>query len=307
MLTAADDRLHPPPVDDPWWTETAWFGVAVPEAGLCASLYQIYRPNQGVMSTAVYVWEPGREDLRELPYYRTWWHLPIPEGAHPCDNDLPSGLSVRAEEPMSTYRLRYDDEPEIRLDLRWEAIAPAQPFHVANGMGHLDQLGHVTGTLELHGTTHQVDCVEMRDRSWTPRREATRSTRRGYLYGGLPDASRGFFAATNVEPGATVDAVVGGWVLHDGQVRPVRGGERRVRRDAEHRPVAVELELVLDDGTTERWSGDVRSRLALPTTPYFAWMSLADWSSDDGTRCWGEDHDSWSPARWRAFCRGGAR
>src|SRR5690606_19248998 len=88
VLTAADDHLHPPPVDDPWWTETAWFGFAVPAAGLCGSLYQIYRPNQGVMSTAVYVWEPGREDLRELPYYRTWWHLPIPEGAHPCDNDL---------------------------------------------------------------------------------------------------------------------------------------------------------------------------------------------------------------------------
>src|SRR3546814_1485324 len=80
MLTAADDRLHPPVDDDPWWTETAWFGFAAPAEGLCGSIYQIYRTTQGVMATAVYVWAPGREDLRELPYYRTFWHLPIPDG-----------------------------------------------------------------------------------------------------------------------------------------------------------------------------------------------------------------------------------
>lgn len=306
MLTAADDRLHPPVTDDPWWTETAWFGFAVPEAGICGSLYQIYRTNQGVMATAVYVWEPGREDLRELPYYRTWWHLPIPDGAHPCDNELPSGLSVRAEEPLSTYRLRYEDDPEISLDLRWEALAPPQPLHVSNGMGHLDQLGRVTGTLTLHGTAHEVDCVEMRDRSWTPRRETTARTRRGYLYGALADGSRGFFAATNVGPEGGRDELVGGWVLHEGEIVPVTGGERRVHRDAAHRPAAVELDLELDGGT-ETWTGTVHSRLALPTTPYFAWMSLTEWTSGDGVRCWGEDHDSWSPARWRAFCRGDER
>jgi hypothetical protein len=54
----------------------------------------------------------------------------------------------------------------------------------------------------------------------------------------------------------------------------------------------------------ERWTGEVRSRLALPTTPYFAWMSLVAWTEDGGGSCWGEDHDSWSPRRWRALCRG---
>ncbi|MGV3760230.1 MAG: hypothetical protein ACO1PW_11935 [Actinomycetota bacterium] len=306
MLTAADDRLHPPVTDDSWWTETAWFGFAVPARGICGSLYQIYRPNQGVMATAVYVWQPGQEDLRELPYYRAFWHLPIPDGAHPCENELPSGLSVRTVEPMTSYRIRYEDDAEISLELDWVGIVPAQPLHVSNGMGHLDQLGRVTGRLRLHGEEHEVDCVEMRDRSWTPRRETTARTRRGYLYGARSDASRGFFAATNVGPGGGTDEVIGGWVLDGGDVRTVRGGERRVHRDESHRPVTVELWLALDDGE-ERWTGQVRSRLALPTTPYFAWMSLTEWTADDGTTCFGEDHDSWSPARWRAFCRGAER
>lgn len=306
MLTAADDRLHPPPTDDPWWTETAWFGFAVPEAGLCGSIYQIYRTNQGVMATAVYVWAPGREDLRRLPYYRTFWHLPIPAGAHPTDCTLPSGLAIATEEPLHAYRLRYRDEPEIALDLRFTGLLPPQPLHVSDGMGHLDQLGHVGGSLVLHGVEHEVDCVEMRDRSWTPRRETSTHTRRGYAYAATPDGT-GFFVATSVPPRHAdgedaPDVAVGGWLLRDGVTNPVTGGERRVRRDDEQRPVGVTVALDAG-GRTHRFDGDVVSRLALPTTPYFAWMSLTRWRGDDGWEGWGEDHDSWSPARWRTFCR----
>lgn len=306
MLTAADDRLHPPTSDDPWWTETAWFGFAVPDAGLCGSIYQIYRTNQGVMTTAVYVWSPGREDLRQLPYYRTFWHLPIPEGAQPLDCELPSGLSVTTEEPLRTYHLRYDDGDEIDLDLRFAGVLPPQPLHVSDGMGHLDQLGRVTGELVLHGEHHRVDCVEMRDRSWTPRRETSTHTRRGYAYGAT-HLGTGFFVATSVPPRhpdgeAATDAVVGGWVVRDGVATPVTAGERRVERDDEQRPVRVEVDVVVDRATTT-YVGEVASRLALPTTPYFAWMSLVRWRDPDGWEAWGEDHDSWSPARWRAFGR----
>ncbi|HEY9557048.1 MAG TPA: hypothetical protein VIR58_09950 [Acidimicrobiales bacterium] len=307
MLTAADDRLHPPVDDDPWWTETAWFGFAAPAEGLCGSIYQIYRTTQGVMATAVYVWAPGREDLRELPYYRTFWHLPIPDGAQPLDNELPSGLTISTEEALRTYRLRYDDPAELTFDLRFEGIHEAQPFHVSNGMGHLDQLGRVTGQLVLHGRTIPIDCIEMRDRSWTPRRETSSRTRRGYTYGADGDG-RGFYVATSVAPGSEdgTDEVIGGYLLQDGEVVPVTGGERRVARDDQHRPSGVVLEMATANGMTAV-SGAVESRLALPTTPYFAWMSLVEWTADDGWSCWGEDHDSWSPRRWRAFTqRGGA-
>ena len=28
-MTAADDELHPPPDDDPFWTETLWLGFGL--------------------------------------------------------------------------------------------------------------------------------------------------------------------------------------------------------------------------------------------------------------------------------------
>lgn len=301
MLTAADDRLHPPASDDPWWTETAWFGFAVPERGLGGSIYQIYRSNQGVMATAVYVWEPGAEDLGELPYYRTFWHLPIPDDAQPLDNVLPSGLSVTTERPLHTYRLRYDDTDEIHLDLRFHALHPPQPFHVSGGMGHLDQLGRVHGELVLHGESIAVDCVEMRDRTWTPRRETSQRTRRGYLYGAAAEG-RGFYGATSYDADRDRDDVLGGWLLRDGDVEPVQGGVREVARDDRLRPVAVRLELEVG-GRRCAFEGEVLSRLALPTTPYFAWMSIVRWRGDDGWVGWGEDHDSWSPSVLRAFRR----
>jgi hypothetical protein len=307
MLTAADDRLHPPVGNDPWWTETAWFGFAVPEQDLCGSIYQIYRTNQGVMATAVYVWQGDRQDLRELPYYRTFWHLPMPSDAHPLDNELPSGLSISTEEPMHAYRLRYDDPGELHLDLVFEAIHPAQPFHVSGGMGHLDQLGRIHGEMVLHGRPLAVDCIEMRDRSWTPRRETSKRTRRGYTYGATPEG-QGFFVGTSVDPSSEdgPDEVLGGYVLRGGDVVPITAGIRRVERDDEHRPCRVVVQVVAG-GEEMTVRGEVSSRLALPTTPYFAWMSLVRWTADDGWSGWGEDHDSWSPARWRAFCRTGGQ
>jgi len=299
-LGPADDRLHEPALDDPWWTETAWFGFSHPDTGLCGSIYQIYRTVQGVMATAVYVWLPGGEALHELPYYRTFWHLPIPPGAQPCDNELPSGLSIRTVAPMRAYAIHYTDPGELELTLDWQAVIEAQPFHVANGMGHLDQLGRVTGTITLQGDTIPIDCVEMRDRSWTPRRESSSRTRRGYTYGSTADGRDGFFAATTVEPGTNDDVAVGGWIVLGGRVWPTSAGRRTVTRDDLGRPIAVDLELTVE-GVTRRWHGQVESRLALPTTPYFAWMSLTTWTDESGRSLTGEDHDSWSPRRWRSL------
>src|SRR5690625_811005 len=156
-LTAKDDLLHEPVTDDPWWTETAWFGFAVPESDLCGSIYQIHRTNQGVLATAVYIWDRGGEALHEMPYYRTWWHVPMEPDQQILDVDLISGLSVRTIDAMSSYSIRYQDDDEVMLDLRWDALHPAVPLGVSGGMGHLDQLGRVRGRLVLHGEQHDID------------------------------------------------------------------------------------------------------------------------------------------------------
>jgi hypothetical protein len=144
----------------------------------------------------------------------------------------------------------------------------------------------------------------MRDRTWSPRRETSTGTRRGYAYGATTEGN-GFFVTTSVDPSSELgpDTILGGYLLREGEVVPVTGGLRHVERDGEQRPRRVGVEAVTADGVATTFRGDVHSRLALPTTPYFAWMSLVRWTADDGRGWWGEDHDSWSPARWRAFAR----
>ena len=44
---------------------------------------------------------PAREELWQLPYYRTWWHLPIPDGIEASSFELPNGLSYERLEPLT--------------------------------------------------------------------------------------------------------------------------------------------------------------------------------------------------------------
>src|SRR3546814_17119638 len=102
----------------------------------------------------------------------------------------------------------------------------------------------------------------MRDRSWTPRRETSSRTRRGYTYGADGDG-RGFYVATSVATGSEdgTDEVIRGSLLQDGEVVPVTGGERRVARDAHHRPSGAVLEEAKTKGLTPgAWGGGGRPR-----------------------------------------------
>jgi hypothetical protein len=128
VLTAADDDLHPPASDDRSWTETAWFAGAVPERGLVVWTYPLFRPELGIMSCGVYVWETGAEELWQLPYYRTWWHLPLPEGISATRFQLPTGLSYECLEPLSAYRITYADGDEMGLDMTFTAVHPPHPL-----------------------------------------------------------------------------------------------------------------------------------------------------------------------------------
>src|SRR5690606_33110884 len=124
------------------------------------------------------------EELWQLPYFRTWWHLPIPEDADLTRLELPNGLRYEVVEPLTSYRVAYADDDEIELEFTFEALHPPHPVGVvAGGRGHLDQFGRVRGELTLAGERIEIDCVEMRDRTWGPRRESRKRTFLTYSYG----------------------------------------------------------------------------------------------------------------------------
>jgi hypothetical protein len=304
-LTAADDRLHPGRTEDGSWSETAWFAASVPERGLAVWTYPLFRPELGIMSCGIYVWEPGAEELWQLPYYRTWWHLPIPDDIDLTRFTLANGLGYECLEPLTAYRVTYADGDAIELDLTFRGLHPPHGVGVEpGGRGHLDQLGRVQGELTLAGERIEIDCVEMRDRTWSPRRESRQRAFVTYSYAGDREGN-GFHLSTRLDHESGTNRILTGYLLRGGAVDPLAEGECRIERDAQGRPVAIGLTLGSADGGRVEVGGEVVSRLSMPSTPWFVWACIVRWTLPDGSEVYGEHQDTWSPAMLRA--RRGAR
>jgi len=302
ILTNADDLTHPPANDDPYWTETVWFGANVPERRLGVNFFMLLRTNLGIMVPSLFVWGPGGEEIWSMPYQRTLWHGLMPKDHDATNFKLPSGFEVERVNWLDEYRVRFEDSDRIKLNLHFKSLSPPVPYGVKNGYGHLDQYGHVTGEIVLDGEHISVDCLDMRDRTWSPRRETSQTARIGYTYGASSPAS-GFQIATKWYDEEPNDRVMLGYLLTANGNVVIRRGARFVDRDDEGRPVSVTVELATDDGKTYIARGKVISRFAMPTTPYFVWMSLVEWEFPDGSRGWGQDQDTWAPAKFREVRR----
>ncbi len=294
----ADDSFHEPAGSDPFWTETSWYAFSIPERRLTGAVYPVFRPNQGVCSAGVYVWDDSADSLHAIRYARNWWHLPMPD--HDLTElDLPNGLSYRTLEPLKRYAVRYDDGSELSLDLEYEALhAPHAPMLGATG--HLDQACRVTGSIRLHGDELVVDGFEMRDRSWSVRKDVG-PVRAGYSY--LVGADRALLAMSIW--GGDTYFVMSGYHLIEGDLVAVTGGSRRVERDSHGRPAKVQLSVTDAAGRRLEVTGTCVNRFAFQSSPnYFAWMSMADWELE-GEHLFGEDQDVWSPDLLRQAQRQG--
>ena len=78
-LVSADDTFHDPG-DDPWWTETVWFGWMVPERKMLGSFYPFFRPNMGVQAGGVWLFDDTAELPWEVCFFDFNWHLPMAPG-----------------------------------------------------------------------------------------------------------------------------------------------------------------------------------------------------------------------------------
>jgi hypothetical protein len=302
QLTAADDHFHPVTHDDDAWTETFWFAAAVPERGLGVWTYPLFRPRLGIMSCGVYAWEPDAEELWQLPYYRTYWHMRFPEGQRLTELSLSNGLSYRCLEPLTRYQIAYEDGDAMTLDLTFAALHPPHAYGVRDGLGHLDQLGRVTGEIVLYGERIPVDCIEMRDRTWGPRRESRQKTIFAYDYGAR-SATSGFHCSSLLDAERQEYRLMTGFVLREHGLRRLTEAVRQVDRDEFGRPAAVALRGRDEDGAEFEAHGEVMSRFGMPSTPWFNWGSIVRWTLPDRSRGYGEDQESWSPERFRALRR----
>jgi hypothetical protein len=300
LLSAADEAFHPGATKDRSWTETAWFAGVVPQRGIGVWTYPLFRHELGVMSCGIYVWEPGAEELWQLPYYRTWWHMAIPEGISATTFTLPNGLRYECVEPERRYRVTYADGDAIALELNFDAIHPPHPVGVVPGShGHLDQLGRVTGELTLHGERHELSGIEMRDRTWSPRRESRQRAFVTYSYGTSSESS-GFHVSTRYKPDLGRNDLLTGFLLENGVTVALDSGTCAVERDEQGRPVRVHVNAHTADSDRELdVHGEVVSRLSMPSTPWFVWACIVLWTLPDGSQAMGEHQDTWGPGALR--------
>lgn len=290
-LCEADDDFHPAELNH-WWTETCWFSFIVPERDLMAYLYCWNRPNIACSGGGAILWDASGEAPWEVPYYDYQFNLPPAKGDM-RDLVWPNGIGVRCLRPLERYAVRYSRAGTLEVQIEFDGIMDA----VLTG-GHIDQVGRVTGFMELHGLRSEIDCYAMRDRSWGPRSDLTgMGVRVGYCYG-TASASTGFLLFTDIQDDRDEMGRRYGYVIREGKRCDLVRAVRRVERSA-GRPTRIEIEGEDASGRAVAISGVCRNRMAFAPYPgMFCWLSLVRWEFD-GEVAWGENQDVWPPGSWR--------
>src|SRR5262249_29773491 len=156
------------------------------------------------------------------------------------------------------YAVEFADA-EIGLSLEFDAVEAPRMFSFG-GMGHLDQVGRVTGELTLQGEPIPVDCLAVRDRSWSIRED--KGPIRGHY--DVVIASPGPLMVTN--SASSHETIEGGYLVRDGVSTRIVSGRRTVERDGT-RPIAVRLTTTDEQGREALAEGAAVNGLTTLVTP----------------------------------------
>jgi hypothetical protein len=306
-FTARDDRFHFDQMSDRWWeTETCWFSFCHPERRLGGWIYVMARPNIGTVAGGAWVWDDAAHLPWEVLYSANYTAMRLPRDQDLDDITLPTGVSIRVLEPLTSYQLGYTDPGRFEASLRFDAVMPPHALTNTNSsflhLNHFDQIGRVTGEILLHGERIAIDCLAMRDRSWGPRPE--HRPRRNAYETGMASAQSGFLAVTNTTLAG--DDIAHGFLLRDGVVRNLVAGQRRVERDPEHGWTTRLVVTGCDEsGRGFEAVGSPVSRIVINRHTFIDINSLVRWTLDTGETAWGEDQDMTPVHAWSAWRRDG--
>ena len=303
-FSARDDSIHFDILSHRWWeTETAWFSFCCPERKLGGWLYSMFRPNIGTVAGGCWIWDASAHLPWEVAYSTNYTALRIPQGQDLTDIALPTGVTIKAIEPLTRYRLGYHEEERLSLDLTYEAVMPPRALHKADSpfksLNHFDQFGRVTGEIVLHGERIAIDCISMRDRSWGPRPEH-RPGRSAYVTGAA-SAKDAFLAGTKWND--DTDPIAYGFMIRDGEIGDLVSGRRIVERDpAQGWVTRITIEARDEFGRDLLAVGERLSGIIINRHSFIDSNGLIAWTIN-GKQGHGEDQDMWPVHRWSAFRR----
>jgi hypothetical protein len=325
----ADDTYHAPSTDDPYWVETTWWSLNVPERRLGAWLHAGYHANRRTVTWRVFAWDPDGADHGRLAYYKSMPDVPMPSDPDLRDIAFPAGgFSVSMLKPLMDYQIGYHDgDADFAIEFEHRSVHPPRRFTPGEAPAmhnpHLDQLGHLTGELVLRGERIPIDCYSVRDRTWGPRggqhsqsqkaeyvrgeyrvahpggprwREIERERGRGriqYIFGHT-DGRTGFLSFVRPQDGDAAGwaPLNVGWLLKDGVFERLDKTRSRMRNYRDPRTgwsAHMEVELVDVSGRTMQAEGFTVSHMCEHGTGSNALMR---WEYD-GKIGWGEDQDGW--------------
>lgn len=311
-ITADDDGFHVP-TDHPWETETFWTSFSVPERKMSGWFYNQVLANQGETGTCnggAFIWT----DAAENPYDVRVKAVPLPAERDLNDIALPNGNRIKTLEHLKCYMVQRFDKGRFEAELYFEGVMEPNPhpkgvWPFIRG-NHFDQAMHVTGELVLFGEKIEIDCLSVRDRTWSPRPPRGWSRRppdpnrpkrpyrtNAYVFG-TQSPKDAFLAYTSVEEGRPGEPLDTGYLIRDGVWAHLVSGERHCLVDPDTGFVwHIELEAVDTLGRKLHATGEMLSHDKAPhsNNALFRWR----W---DGAEGWGENQGeqaSWYPREKR--------
>ncbi|WP_022879440.1 hypothetical protein [Microbacterium sp. B19] len=261
MITDDDVEFHAPS-PDPMRAETNYFGFEIPEAGTHIGLYSLFRPNLGIVNSAVFANSRMVPVQTAIDFWDHRAYLPLGENRL-SDFSLANGLRVTCLDPNRRWELRFDSE-WMTVDVQYSALMPPYDIHdramdplardggndLASGDlwkgGHFDMTGAVEGTVRLHGRSYAVDWLLTMDHSWGVRGEYQSGTMTWLQAHFSRDfAVHAIFQSdATTPPGEPLDLSIShSYVMDHGEAVGVKAGTGRTLREGLAQR-EVELELV---------------------------------------------------------------
>lgn len=291
---AEHDAFHPVTSSDPAWIETVWFPFWVPDLALSVYVRVVFQPNDGRYGGSVAVWRAADELVFEGALAGRFDRLADLGDLRALA--LPGGLRLDCRAAAQRYHVQYE-HPDCALDVEFDALAePAYPAREDSpGMfaGHLDQHGHMRGSLRIGQEQIPIDCGTVRDRSWGPR--VVRSDLRLGNAHGTGDDEAFFAYIQQDEEGREI--VTGGSLIRDAVHAPLVEGLRTTEW-IDGWPVRLVLRARDARGRQLEATGTCLNRRAVVANPeLYAVLNLVRWSTRE-TELLGENHDVWSRTAW---------
>lgn len=287
----------------PYWNESAWFSVSIPERHIHGMIQYYFRPNMGMLNGGPVLWDRERRFQWDCLHYN-WSHLQgMPKGAQKFDMKARNSLSCRIIEPLMKYKIDYDKDGFV-MDLTWTAIGPLHELKTgdsgqqATAKFHIEQPGRMTGTIRRHGEEYAIDCFSMRDTSYG-RREYESLACGGYFWGIAEGTA---FHAIAMGKGHEARSI-GGFIWKDGEMASLVSGRREVLEWGQFAPCNVRWEATDTLGRSMTATGEIDEGLVFTGyTDHTVHWSLVRWDWD-GVELWGDNQEFSPTERFRQIAR----